>query len=55
MNKITFPNLNLDFTIDPVAFKVGDKPIYWYGIIIVSRNNTCTSVGISKTKKDVRC
>ena len=55
MNRITFPNLNLDFTIDPVAFKIGEKPIYWYGIIIVSRNNTCASFRISKIKKDVRC
>ncbi len=39
MNKITFPNLNLEFNIDPVAFTIGNKPIYWYGIIIISRNN----------------
>ena len=55
MNRITFPNLNLDFTINPVAFKIGDKPIYWYGIIIVSRNNTRFNIGIFKTKKDVGC
>lgn len=46
MNRITFPNLNLDFTIDPVAFRIGEKPIYWYGIIIVSRNYTCAYFGI---------
>ena len=36
MNTITFPNLNLEFNIDPVAFRIGEKPIYWYGIIIMS-------------------
>ena len=34
MHNITFPNLGLDFNIDPVAFSIGSKPIYWYGIII---------------------
>lgn len=33
-NIITFPNLGLDLSINPVAFNVGQKPIYWYGIII---------------------
>lgn len=35
MNEITFPNLNLKFNIDPVAFSVGNIEIYWYAIIIV--------------------
>jgi len=42
MNKITFPNLGLEFNISPIAFKIGDKPIYWYGIIIISRNHAST-------------
>lgn len=33
-NLITFPNLGLEFLIDPVAITIGPKPIYWYGIII---------------------
>lgn len=33
-NFISFPNLNLSFNINPVAFSVGQKPIYWYGILI---------------------
>ena len=53
MNRITFPNLNLDFTIDPVAFRIGEKPIYWYAIIIVSRNCFGFITCIFKTKKDV--
>ncbi|MFI3227208.1 MAG: prolipoprotein diacylglyceryl transferase [Clostridia bacterium] len=33
-NIITFPNLGLDFAINPIAFSIGQKHIYWYGIII---------------------
>ncbi len=31
---ISFPNLGLTFNVDNVAFSIGDKNIYWYGIII---------------------
>lgn len=31
---ISFPGLGLEFNIDPVAFTVFGKPIFWYGIII---------------------
>ena len=34
MSAITFPGLGLSFTIDPVAFTIFGKEIYWYGIII---------------------
>lgn len=36
MKPITFPNLGLEFNINPVAFNILGKDIYWYGIIIVS-------------------
>lgn len=36
MNKISFPKLNLSFNINPVAFTVGEKPIYWYALIILT-------------------
>ena len=36
MNKITFPNLNLEFNINPVATTVFGKDVYWYGIIIMT-------------------
>jgi phosphatidylglycerol:prolipoprotein diacylglycerol transferase len=35
MKPVLFPNLGLEFNIDRVAFHIGDKPIYWYGIIIM--------------------
>lgn len=34
MKPITFPNLGLEFSINPVAFSIFGKDIYWYGIII---------------------
>lgn len=34
MENITFPGLNISFEINKVAFKIGETPIYWYGIII---------------------
>ena len=33
-NYVAFPGLNLEFNINPVAFNVLGKDIYWYGIII---------------------
>lgn len=36
MNQIvSFPGLGLEFTFDNVAFYVGSKPVYWYGVIIM--------------------
>lgn len=34
MKPITFPNFGLSFDINPVAFSIFGKDIYWYGIII---------------------
>ena len=36
MNRIDFINIGLSFDIDPVAFKIGSKPIYWYALIILA-------------------
>lgn len=34
INTISFPRLGLEFTINRVAFSIGDFPIYSYGLII---------------------
>lgn len=34
MNPIVFPGLGITLQIDRVAFSIGSKPVYWYGIII---------------------
>lgn len=36
MNSIDFPNLGLSFSINPVAFSIGAKNIYWYALIILA-------------------
>lgn len=36
VNNIAFPGLGLSFDIDRVAFYIGSKPIYWYGILIAA-------------------
>lgn len=36
MNAISFPRLGLFFKINPVAFSIGSKPIYWYALIILA-------------------
>ena len=34
MYNISFPNLNLYFNINPIAFSFGNINVYWYGIFI---------------------
>lgn len=34
MSSIRFPGLGLEFNINPVAFSIFGKEVYWYGIII---------------------
>jgi len=36
MNIVTFPMLNLNFEINPVAFEIFGVEIHWYAIFIVS-------------------
>ncbi len=36
MNVISFPKLNITFNINPVAFTVGSKEIFWYALIILT-------------------
>lgn len=36
MNKVTFPMLNLNLRIDPVAFDIFGIEIHWYAVFIVS-------------------
>ena len=41
---ISFPGLGLSFNPSRVAFSIGSKPIYWYGIIIAAGNHWRTGV-----------
>ncbi|MEF9958525.1 MAG: prolipoprotein diacylglyceryl transferase [Niameybacter sp.] len=50
MPNIYFPNLNLSFHINPIAFNVFGVPIYWYGIILTTGIllGLCMSMYIAK-------
>lgn len=36
MNIISFPRLNITLNINSAAFHIGQKPIYWYALIILT-------------------
>ncbi len=36
MNRISFPKLGFDFNVNPVAFYIGTKEVYWYALIILT-------------------
>ncbi len=36
MNVISFPKLNIILNINPIAFSIGAKEIYWYALIILT-------------------
>lgn len=56
MNIISFPKLGITLNINPVAFSIGSKPIYWYALIILTGFllsmlfvcKTCTKRGVKK-------
>ena len=51
MNQISFPGLGLNFNINPVAFTVLGKSIYWYGIIIAVGFLLAFTYGIRRCKE----
>ncbi len=51
INVISFPGLNLEFTINRVAFSIGNFSIYWYGIIIAVGLALALLYGIRECKK----
>lgn len=56
MNTIAFPKIGITMNIDPIAFRVGSKPIYLYALIILTGFllgllfvcRTCQKRGVSK-------
>lgn len=36
MNIISFPKIGITLNINPIAFSIGSKPIYWYALIILT-------------------
>ena len=50
-NQIIFESLGLDFTINRVAFSIGNLSIYWYGIFIALGLSLAVIYGIWEAKK----
>ncbi|MGN0108264.1 MAG: prolipoprotein diacylglyceryl transferase [Hominilimicola sp.] len=56
MNVISFPKLGITFNINPTAFSIGSKPVYWYALIILTGfllgllfvYRTCEKRGVKK-------
>lgn len=56
MNNISFPGLGFSFNINPVAFSIGIRDVYWYALIILTGfisgllfvYFTCTKRGVDK-------
>ena len=34
--QVQFPGLGIDVNIEPVAFRIGSMPVYWYGLLIAA-------------------
>lgn len=55
MHAITFPNLNLKFNINRVAFSLLNKNIYWYSLIILFGISICIFlIRMDKEKYGIR-
>jgi phosphatidylglycerol:prolipoprotein diacylglycerol transferase len=50
MNTISFPGLGLHFTINPVAFSLGNLSVKWYGIIIAAGLLLALMYGLRRSK-----
>ncbi len=50
-NIISFPNLELNFTINRVAFDIFDISVYWYGLIIAAGLLLAVLYGTFESKK----
>lgn len=48
---VRFPSLGFNFKIDPVAFRLGTYPVYWYGIIIASGLLLCVFYAYKTAKR----
>ncbi len=51
INHVQFPGLGLEFTVDRVAFTIGNMPVYWYGICIATGLALALLFAFSKAKE----
>jgi len=50
--EVQFPGLGLKFNIDPVAFRIGNFEVYWYGILIAAALVVCIVLALKQAKKN---
>ncbi|MBO4449373.1 MAG: prolipoprotein diacylglyceryl transferase [Clostridiales bacterium] len=50
--EVQFPGLGLKFDIDPVAFRIGNFEVYWYGILIAAALVICIALALKQAKKN---
>ena len=52
MEEVQFPGLGIKFNIDPVAFRIGNFEVYWYGILIAAALVVCIALALKQAKKN---
>lgn len=50
--EVQFPGLGLKFNVDPVAFRIGNFEVYWYGILIAAALVICIALALKQAKKN---
>ena len=50
--EVQFPGLGLKFNVDPVAFRIGNFEVYWYGILIALALVLCIALALKQAKKN---
>ena len=50
--EVQFPGLGLKFNVDPVAFRIGNFEVYWYGILIAAALVLCIVLALKQAKKN---
>ena len=50
--EVKFPGLGLKFNVDPVAFRIGNFEVYWYGILIAVALVLCIMLALKQAKKN---
>lgn len=50
--EVQFPGLGLKFNVDPVAFRIGNFEVYWYGILIAAALVICIVLALKQAKNN---
>lgn len=50
--EVQFPGLGIKFNVDPVAFRIGNFEVYWYGILIAAALIICIILALKQAKKN---